>query len=83
MGIRVRALYQNSQPVLVLIVAFWIGTTVIGCVRVPSMHDPLPTTDIVTQSGRCFPAISLCQIRGFLFLRLRRRRPGMSAVPPI
>ena len=34
MGLRVRALYQNSRPVLILIVATWIGTTVVGCVRV-------------------------------------------------
>jgi len=59
MGLRVRALYQNSRPVLILIVALGIGATAVGCVRVPSMHDRLPTTDIVMQSGECFPAISL------------------------
>ena len=33
MGIRVRALYQNSRPVFILIVAFWIGAIVVSCVR--------------------------------------------------
>jgi len=80
MGIRVRALYQNSQPVLILIVAFWIGATAVGCVCVPSMHDQ-PTTDIVTKSGQYFPAISLLQIRWFTFFR--HHYLGMSAVPPV
>jgi len=34
MGLRVRALYQNGRSILILIVVFWIGTAVVGCVRV-------------------------------------------------
>lgn len=41
MGLRVRALYQNSRVILILIVAFWIGAAVVGGVRVPSMHGSL------------------------------------------
>ena len=53
MGLRVRALYQNSRVILILIVAFWIGAAVVGGVRVPSMHR-LQTTDIVTKVGGAF-----------------------------
>ncbi|KIM55747.1 hypothetical protein SCLCIDRAFT_286578 [Scleroderma citrinum Foug A] len=47
MGIRVRALYQNSQLVLILIVAFCIGATVIGCWAVLSSNFTMPDSMVL------------------------------------
>ena len=34
MAMRVRALYRNGRPILILILVFWFGGAVVSCVRV-------------------------------------------------